>query len=82
MGFSFDLKEESDRQRKRVPDHRSDVLKGSLPRVLLLILRKRNIGVSEAERRERGGEERRSNSEKSEGAIPETMWKQIRAILY
>ena len=30
--FSFDLKEESeDEGRKRVPDHRSDVLKGSLP---------------------------------------------------
>ena len=30
--FSFDLKEESeDEGRKRVPDHRSDVLKGFLP---------------------------------------------------
>ena len=33
MGFSFDLKEESedDRERKGVPEHRSNVLKGCLP---------------------------------------------------
>ena len=45
-----------DRGRKRVPDHRSDVLKDLSPRDLLAIVGTRNIQVSNAERREREGE--------------------------
>ena len=45
-----------DRERKGVPEHRSDVLKGCLPQDLLPIIGIRNIPVSEAERREREGE--------------------------
>ena len=37
-----------DRERKRVPDHRSDVLKNLSPRVLLPVLGTRKIRVSEA----------------------------------
>ena len=38
----------------------------------------RKIRVSEAERREREGEQR--YSERYGGAVPETMWKHVRAI--
>ena len=42
--FSFDLKEENeDREKKRVPDHRSDVLKESLPQRVLPIRGTRKI---------------------------------------
>ena len=50
--FSFDLREwrwMPYRDRKRVPDHRSDESKGSLPRVLLPILGTLNIWVSKGE---------------------------------
>ena len=73
-----------DRERKDVPDPGSIVLKALSPRVLLPILGTRNIRVSDAvERRGRERErERESNSERYRRAVPETMWKQMRAILY
>ena len=46
-----------DRDRKRVPDHRSDVLKRSLPRVLLPILGTLNIWVSKGESGKEGRDE-------------------------
>ena len=53
------------------------------PRVLLPILGTRKMRVSEAERREREGERRRSNSRNGyAGAEPKIIWKQMRAILY
>ena len=45
-----------DRQGKRVTDHRSDILKGSIPRAFLAILGTRKTRMFEAERREREGE--------------------------
>ena len=82
--FSFDLtrrewRRTPDRKRKRIPDHGSDVLKGSLPhcpRVLQPILGTWKIWVSKAEQREQE-EQRWSSSERYGGAVPETMWKQI-----
>jgi len=51
-----------DTKRKRVPDHRSDVLKGSLSRrVLLPILGTRKIRVCKVERREREATQRCGN---------------------
>ena len=48
-----------DKNRKRVPDHRSNVLKGFLPEgPFLPILGTRKMRVSDAERREREGEDR------------------------
>ena len=52
------------------------------PRVLLPFLGARKIQVSETERREPDGEYRWSNSERYAEAVPEPMWKQMRAILY
>ena len=71
-----------DRDRKRVPDQSSDVLKGSFPRGPLAHPRNTNSRVSEADRRKREGEQRQINSEKYRGTVPETMWKRIRTILY
>ena len=51
-----------DRQGKRVTDHRSDVLKGSIPRVFLAILGTRKTRMFEAERREREGENSRDEA--------------------
>ena len=45
-----------DRERKRVPDDRSEILKGYLHKSVLHTLGTRKIRVSEAERRERDGE--------------------------
>ena len=54
--FSSDLEESKDETERRVPDHRSDVLTGFLPQVLLAILGTQKIQVSKAEQREQEGE--------------------------
>ena len=87
MSFQFWLKRRQwrrmpDRESKRIPDHRFDVLKGSLPQGPPAPPRSTKIRVFETERREPDGEYRWSNSERYAEAVPEPMWKQMRAILY
>ena len=59
VGFQFwfklrEWRRTPDRVKKKVPEDRSDVLKGSLPRDILPMHGTRKIRVSEAERRNRG----------------------------
>ena len=71
-----------DRERKRDPDDRSDVLKGCLPLGPPAHLRNTEDPSIRGctERREREGEERQSNTERYRGAVPETMWNYVRGI--
>ena len=71
-----------DRERKRVPDDRSDILKGSLPESSCTPL---GQGKSEYLRlNEKNEKENRDKATQrwNRGAVPETMWKHVRAILY
>ena len=69
-----------ERARKRVPDHRSNVSKGSLPKSPPT--HPQNMEDPRLHKESELSESRESNSEKYGGAVPETMWKQVRAILY
>ena len=70
-----------DRERKRVPNDRSDISNGSLPKGPPVHPRNTEDPSIRGctERRERAGEERRSN-ERYAGAVPETMWSYVRGI--
>ena len=68
-----------ERTRKRVPDHRSNVLKRSLPKSPT---HPQNTEDPRLSKESEPSDSRESNSEKYGGAVPETMWKQVRAILY
>ena len=59
-----------DEDRKRVPDHRSDLLKGSLPQGPPVHPRSRNM------------EDLRVEMKQLREVVLETMWMQMRAILY
>ena len=66
------------RERKRVPDDRSDILKGSLPESSCTPLgheKSEYLRLNEENEKENRGEATRRGTE-------EIMWKQVRAILY
>ena len=69
-----------DRERKWFSDQGSNVLKGSLPKGPSAHPRNtENLRLSDESEKESTDE---ATQERYGGAVPETMWKQMRAILY